>query len=38
LNAKGRLSRLRNIVKDHGYEIYTDEEKGDFTFIEARGL
>jgi hypothetical protein len=38
LNAKGRLSRLRNIVKDQGYEIYTDEEKGDFTFIEAREL
>ncbi|HEU4823513.1 MAG TPA: hypothetical protein VFS97_08830 [Nitrososphaeraceae archaeon] len=34
----GRLSRLRDIVKEQGFEIYTDEEKGDFTFIEAREL
>ena len=38
LNAKGRLSKLRDAIKEHGYEIYTDEEKGDFTFIEAREL
>jgi hypothetical protein len=38
LNTKGRLSRLRDVIKEHGYEIYTDEEKGDFTFIETREL
>jgi ubiquinone/menaquinone biosynthesis C-methylase UbiE len=35
---KGRLSNLRQIVKDQGFEIYSDEERGDFTFIEAREL
>jgi hypothetical protein len=35
---KGRLSNLRQIVKEQGFEIYSDEEKGDFTFIEAREL
>ncbi|MGB8035353.1 MAG: hypothetical protein WCF03_16195 [Nitrososphaeraceae archaeon] len=33
-----RLSELRNVIKDHGFEIYSDEERGDFTFIEARRL
>ncbi len=33
-----RLSELRNIIKEQGFEIYGDEEKGDFTFIEARKL
>jgi hypothetical protein len=32
---KGRLSKLRDIIKKQGFEIYSDEEKGDFTFIEA---
>jgi hypothetical protein len=32
------LSNLRQIVKDQGFEIYSDEERGDFTFIEAREL
>lgn len=31
-----RLSMLRDVVKTEGFEIYRDEEKGDFTFIEAR--
>jgi SAM-dependent methyltransferase len=34
----GRLSKLRQVMKEHGFEIYEDEEKGDFTFIEARKL
>jgi hypothetical protein len=35
---KGRLSTLRQIVKEIDFEIYSDEERGDFTFIEAREL
>jgi hypothetical protein len=35
---KGRLSNLRQIVKEQGFEIYSDEERGDFTFIEAREI
>lgn len=31
-----RLSELRNVIRDQGFEIYSDEERGDFTFIEAR--
>jgi hypothetical protein len=34
LNA--RLSELRNVVRDQRFEIYSDEERGDFTFIEVR--
>lgn len=33
---KGRLSNLRDVITTLGFEIYTDEERGDFTFIEAR--
>ncbi|MGC1927827.1 MAG: helicase-related protein [Candidatus Nitrosopolaris sp.] len=33
-----RLSELRNIIKQHGFEIYGDEERSIFTFIEARKL
>ena len=32
----GRLQRLKEILKEQGFEKYSDEEKGDFTFIEAR--
>ena len=32
----GRLSRFGEIIKERGFEIYSDEERGDFTFIEAR--
>ena len=35
---KGRLSKLRDILREQGFEIYADEEKGDFTFIEERAL
>jgi hypothetical protein len=35
---KGRLSKLRDVITEQGFEIYIDEEKGDFTFIEARLL
>jgi hypothetical protein len=35
---KGRLSNLRQTLKEQGFEIYSDEERGDFTFIEAREL
>jgi hypothetical protein len=35
---KGRLSKLRDVLIEQGFEIYTDEERGDFTFIEAREL
>jgi hypothetical protein len=35
---KGRLSNIRDIIKQQGFEIYEDEERGDFTFIEAREL
>ena len=35
---KGRLSKLRDILREQGFEIYTDEERRDFTFIEAREL
>ena len=33
-----RLSELRNVIKDQGFEIYSDEENEDFTFIDARKL
>ena len=38
LSASGRLSSLRDVIKDYGFEIYDDEQLGDFTFIEAREL
>jgi hypothetical protein len=31
-----RLSDLRSEITKHGFEIYKDEEIGNFTFIEAR--
>ena len=33
---KTRLSKLRYVLNEQGFEIYSDEEMGDFTFIEAR--
>jgi ribosomal RNA-processing protein 8 len=33
-----RLSELRTIIKEQGFEIYSDEERGNFTFIDARKL
>jgi hypothetical protein len=35
---KGRLSTLRETLTEQGFEIYSDKERGDFTFIEAREL
>ena len=38
---KKRLSKLRDIIEEDGFEIYKeykDTKKGDFTFIEARKL
>jgi len=34
----GRLYGLREILKEQRFEKYSDEEKGDLTFIEARRL
>jgi Hypothetical methyltransferase len=34
----GRLSNLRDEIKKQGFDIYSDEQRGDFTFIEARKL
>jgi hypothetical protein len=33
-----RLSTLRDALREEGFEIYQDEERGEFTFIEAREL
>ena len=33
---KGRLTGLRDILKENGFEIYNDYENDLFTFIEAR--
>jgi hypothetical protein len=38
LNENGRLSTLRDVLKEEGFEIYQDQEHGDFSFIEAREL
>ena len=35
---KGRLSSLREEIQKQGFDIYSDEERGDFTLIEAREL
>ncbi|MFL6404263.1 MAG: hypothetical protein ACJ71M_12385 [Nitrososphaeraceae archaeon] len=35
-NLKGRLSNLRDEIQKQGFDIYSDEERGDFTFIEAK--
>jgi len=35
---KGRLSKLKEEIEKEGFDIYNEEEKGDFTFIEAREL
>ena len=38
ISLNGRLSKLRDVLREQGFEICTDEESGDFTFIEARAL
>jgi superfamily II DNA or RNA helicase len=35
---KGRLSNIKQVIEQQGFDIYNEEEKGDFTFIEAREL
>ena len=35
---KGRLSKLKQVILQNGFEIYNEEEKGDFTFLERREL
>jgi SAM-dependent methyltransferase len=35
---KGRLSNLRDEIQKQGFDVYSDEERGDFTFIEDREL
>jgi hypothetical protein len=35
---KGRLSKIKEVIEKQGFDIYNEEEKGDFTFIEAREL
>ena len=35
---KGRLLKLKEVIEKEGFDIYNIEEKGDFTFIEAREL
>jgi len=33
-----RLRTLKDVISKYGFEIYSEEQKGDFTFIEAREL
>jgi hypothetical protein len=35
LNEGERLHSLRDIIRKEGFEIYSEEQRGDFTFIEA---
>jgi SAM-dependent methyltransferase len=35
---RGRLAKLKDEIKKQGFDIYNEEEKADFTFIEAREL
>jgi hypothetical protein len=35
---KRRLSTIKEVIEQNGFDIYTQEEIGDFTFIEAREL
>jgi hypothetical protein len=35
---KGRLSNLRDEIQKQGFDKYSHEQRGDFTFIEAREL
>jgi hypothetical protein len=34
----GRLSRLRKIIKERGLEIYSGEERGDFTLLRRENF
>jgi hypothetical protein len=35
---KGRLAKIKRQIEQQGFDIYNVEERGDFTFIEAREL
>jgi len=35
---KGRLSKIKQVIEKQGFDIYNEEERGDFTCIEAREL
>lgn len=35
---QGRLASLREVLKEHGFEIYEDNENTSFTFIESRKI
>ena len=35
---KGRLSKLKETIEQQGFDIYNEEEKGDFSIIEGREL
>jgi hypothetical protein len=35
LNEGERLHSLRDIIRKEGFEIYSEEQRGDFTFIET---
>ena len=35
---ENRLSELKNVLHMEGFEIYRDEQRGDFTFLESRKL
>ena len=32
------VDKIREVIKKQGFEIYSEEQKGDFTFIEAREI
>jgi superfamily II DNA or RNA helicase len=34
-NSEGRLYRLKDVLREEGFEILAEEQRGDFTFIEA---
>jgi Hypothetical methyltransferase len=38
IKAEGRLSNLTDEIIKQGFDIYKDEQRGDFTFIESRKL
>jgi Hypothetical methyltransferase len=35
---KGRLLKIKQVIEEEGFDIYNQEERGDFTFIEVREL
>jgi len=38
IKAEGRLSNLIDEIIKQGFDIYSDEQRGDFSFIESRKL